>query len=140
DISLEGVERTRGIFGGSGYMELKEDIDTDVSMARVQIFFSSTGFNFQKSPFRIPDQNFTSVLNGAYRLYLMDELKKCCIDSPYFEVFTSPLTKRRIECENCLFPSTNIPPALRLGYYRIFLTVYKGVNFTICALLRLALK
>ncbi|XP_061400972.1 uncharacterized protein LOC133336707 [Musca vetustissima] len=139
DARLKPVQPSRGIYGVSGYIDFKEDVNMDDTTAEVKVYYSSTGMNYQLSPFRVPEQSFTSGMNTAYKNYLMEGLAECCEDSPQAETFTSPLTKRKMICENCLFPSDNFPPTLRLGFYRLIILLYNDLDFTLSILLKVDL-
>ncbi|XP_005179482.2 uncharacterized protein LOC101895361 [Musca domestica] len=139
DASLKPVQPSRGVYGVSGFIEFKEDIDMDNTLAQVKVYYSSTGMNYQLSPFRVPEQTFATGMNTPYKQYLMDGLAECCENAPFADTFVSPLTKRVMTCENCLFPSENFPPTLRLGYYRLTILLYNDLDFILSILLKLDL-
>ncbi|XP_073838540.1 uncharacterized protein [Musca autumnalis] len=139
DVKLKPVQPTRGVYGVSGYIEFKDDIDMDKTLAQVKIYYSSNGISFQLSPFRIPEQALTTGMNGPYKQYLMDGMVDCCENAPLSDTFATPLTKRVMKCENCLFPSDNLPPTLRLGYYRLVILLYNDLDLSLSILLKLDL-
>lgn len=118
---MRPVQPTRGIFGASGYIDFKEDINADKGVAQLKVFYSSNGISYQLTPFRVPQISITKALNGPYKEYLMDAMDECCTGAPVETKFVSPLNKRLIECENCIFPSDNFPSGLRPGYYKLLI-------------------
>ncbi|XP_075162418.1 uncharacterized protein LOC142235078 [Haematobia irritans] len=139
DIKMKSVQPRRGIFAVKGYIELKEDLDLEASLSQVKIYYSSRGQVFQLSPFRVPEQTLETTMNGAYKIYLMDRLHECCDNAPYGDPIESPVTKRKINFNNCLFPTDTFPPTMRLGYYKLVIMVYQEVEFNLSILLKVDL-
>lgn len=134
DTSLRKVRISRGVFGFSGFINMKQDFDTDLQTYEVQVYYSSNGISYALSPFRIPPTPMTKVMNKEYKLYAKDALDKCCTNAPQFDRFVSPMTARNMICENCQLFTTNFPSVLRSGYYKLVVRIYERPNVTIIML------
>ncbi|XP_073840186.1 uncharacterized protein [Musca autumnalis] len=134
DIKLTRARASRGIFGFSGVIDFKEDIDTDQALVELRVYYSPpNGFAYSLTPFHIGPTTMTRSLNNEYKLYIKDTLVECCTNSLDEKLFVSPLKARYMECENCQFHTENLPTSLRLGHYKLMLLVYEkpGMNCTI---------
>ncbi|XP_023302578.2 uncharacterized protein LOC111684597 [Lucilia cuprina] len=120
DMAWQISQPTRGTFAVTGFLDFKEDINTDNAKGWVNIYYSSNAISYMLTPFRIPPTVFTDGVNFLYKNYLMDSVKECCENPIDFEdKFVQPLTKRRMICENCLLPSDNFPSHMRMGFYKM---------------------
>ncbi|XP_073841891.1 uncharacterized protein [Musca autumnalis] len=132
DVYFKQVRISRGIYGFSGFMEVKQEFDTDVTKYKLDVFYSSNGLSYSLTPFRISPTPVTSVMNKEYLIYLKDMFDKCCTNAfPY--PFFSPMTIRNMTCENCQFASNNFPTVLRVGFYKAVVSIYDKPNVTIIA-------
>ncbi|XP_023302577.2 uncharacterized protein LOC111684596 [Lucilia cuprina] len=120
DMEFRISQPTRGIYAVSGFIEFKEDINTENATAWVHIYYSTNAISYTLTPFHISPTVLTNIMNFLYKNYLMDSVKECCENPIDFEnKFVSPLTKRRLICENCLMKSDNFPSHLRVGFYKL---------------------
>lgn len=137
DISLRRVRISRGVFGFSGYFAVKEDIDTDVQLYGVTVYYSSNGQSYALSPLRIAPTPLTTVMNNEYNLYMREFVDECCNNTYQYKRFVSPMTVRNVTCENCQFSAKNYPTVLRPGYYKMVLYIFDKPNVTVVVLLKI---
>lgn len=141
DMEWAISQPTRGVFAVTGFMDFKEDINTDNAKGWVNIYYSSNAVSYMLTPFRVLPTVFTDGVNFLYKNYLMDEMKKCCENPIDFEdKFVQPLTKRRMVCENCLLPSDNFPTSMRMGFYKIVGVSVGEIGFALTLTVHLELE
>ncbi|KAM7356625.1 uncharacterized protein ACRADG_002281 [Cochliomyia hominivorax] len=141
DMYWKLSQPTRGIFAISGYLDFKEDINTDKATGKVDIYYSSNAITYMLTPFRIPPTIFTDGVNFLYKHFLMDTMLDCCENAINFEdKFVAPLTKRRMTCENCELKSDNFPSHLRPGFYRMVGTSVGEIVFGLTITMKLEVE
>ncbi|XP_073822223.1 uncharacterized protein isoform X2 [Musca autumnalis] len=128
---------SRGVYGYTGFIDVKRDIDTDSSFLEMNVYYSSNALTYTLTAFRIQSMTITKAMNNVYKLYLKDSYDQCCTNSPQFDSFVSPMTTRYMLCEKCQLSLTNYPTALRPGFYKYIIRVRDEPNITINFLVKL---
>ena len=119
DCQFEVLRKSRGVFGLSGYMDIK--FDADDSLIVEGYIYRSMGMaqSYYKMPFDIANETLTEVMNKFYIPLIMDDIKDCSVDAYNSETFEPPLTKRKIILDKCLISTDKLPSHMSEGNYRL---------------------
>lgn len=126
DIDMKVERISRGSYGVTGFVDIKEDADDRVIVEGL-LFRSSNGANieeYKKMPMQIANETLTFTMNKFYKQYVMDSLSKCSPDAPVFEEFVVPLEKRNIRINKCVISTESLPSHMSDGYYRLLFKIY----------------
>ncbi|KAM7355531.1 uncharacterized protein ACRADG_001560 [Cochliomyia hominivorax] len=130
DMNWKLSQPTRGVLAMSGFIDFKENINTHKAIGKLDVYYSANAITYMLTPYRMPDATLTDYINIYYKDFFMDSALECCENPINFQdQFTSPLTKRRIICENCVIRADNFPTHMRLGFYRYLITFVGELGF-----------
>lgn len=130
DIDFKTERKSRGVYSVSGYMEFKIDADDSLIVEGI-LYRSSNGANledYKKVPLSIDNETLTVTMNKYYKEFVMESLKDCAENFPYFEEFEPPLTKRYIKLNKCLVSTDPLPSHMSNGYYRLLIKLHGPVE------------
>lgn len=121
EMFWEVTQPSRGVFAFRGFLNIKEDINTNNAVCGLSIYYSKNGISYTLTPFHIPPTTvLTEYINVAYTQYMKDTVTECCENAiDYKDKFSSPLTKRQMICKDCILLGDNFPSHLKAGYYRV---------------------
>lgn len=122
---------SRGVFGVSGHLEVKQLMD-DRSI--VEVLFYRDKFcnkNYVIQPYSLRNMTFTATMNSYYKQLLMENLKECAENTPYFKEFVSPLEPVRAVFNKCQISTDNLPSYMSEGCYLVSINVHGQVEVKI---------
>ncbi|KAM7344646.1 uncharacterized protein ACRADG_011289 [Cochliomyia hominivorax] len=124
EAELEIVRVARGIFGFSGYVNIKEDLDDSVIVEANFYRDKYCDEDYEIQPYSVSNTSLTSAMNDFYKPYVMDGLEECATDAPFFEEFVAPLTKRCLVMNECKMSNENLPSHMDDGCYLVSINLY----------------
>lgn len=128
---LEIVRIARGVFGISGYIEIKQPVDETSSMEASFYRDKYCDGNYEIQAYSVSNTDFPAAMNNIYKDYIMESLKECAENEPVFETFVPPLTKRCIVFDSCQISTDNLPSHVDDGCYWLSMSLHGQVEASI---------
>lgn len=119
DLHVDRI--TRGLFGITGSITIGKDLNDGIRFSG-ELFYSRTGQNFIRTPFRIPPIPISTFFNSFYKDLFLNTFKECATNIPIndeSEIFKLPWKKGVITLEKCTFTNANLPTHMRSGFYSL---------------------
>lgn len=124
EADLEVVRISRGVFGFSGFVNFKEDLEESVIVEANFYRDKYCDKQYEIQPYSVSNTTLPKAMENYYKSYLMDSLKDCATDAPIFEDFEPPLSSRCVVLDKCQISTENLPSHMDDGCYLVSVNMY----------------
>lgn len=134
DLNLSITELTPGIYSIKGYINILYDMDDDTIFNFTMQRSKTINGEYSRLPMDLND-GVTGFANKLYKPLVMDQLRRCATDAPFFVgKFVAPLKSTNIILDSCRMPEGNPPTNMPFGFYLIYLNVSGPMEVSVKAL------